>query len=564
MGKKSNSTCRYFILSLLFSINYFCVGQVNTSEWRSLGLTREMEADAKKKADAIGNAIEKALYEQRLKQVARQNADYTRNAAMSVGESALAATKAMSQNLNNIQAEDYMNSFVIPEDERPYIKDPINYMERYNAGSINPESLFGEGASPGVSRILANYDLETVKQELIPDLRTRLLEDFEELSKVNSGSDRAIALEKDIWLCEQDLRDFEDAVKSVDESNHLKKNMPMQVFTHEKGTLLYSKEVVEDVLDPMTEGEFLSYCQTVNSNVKKLYSGYSDYYMAESCEVIDGKFVTRIFFTNLPPASQGSIKDVKDRGVSPNLISRTDNTDYIGEIEEKIKAKKIELIRKLWTIQSYEQYQASLDRDLTSNNVYALNNMAEVVKKEVHLDLEKMIPSIVPKGVIKQMENVEEVVNQNIDGFIDSGVQSYYDDFGVQAKSYDNDKLNTVDYAIRQYNSINTSYEYAKKIVKAYGVIDNDFQKWFENSMADLDKLFGHVPSKVKGAVGKYMFFLKNRYELGSTIGLVGANISIYSMKNENQRLLKQKQEEAQSLREDIKQLEILRNRLSE
>lgn len=544
------------IVNLLLFVGFICSAQVSSSEWRSLGLTSEMAVGAK------GNAVEKALKEgmrkEQLKQQAQANAERAYDATVAAGVSAIAAANIMNNDLNYMQVEEFMDRTHVTVDNRPSITDPVNLRDRYDSDSrtsVISESLWGRNASPGIAHILMQYDIETIKQDLIPSLRQRLLENYETLRKAVPGSEEAISLEKDIWVSEEDLRDFEDAVNASDRSSSWGQSMPPLEFEHEKGTVVYSREVAEDSLVPMSENEFLSYCQSAADGVEKMYSNYSDYYMAQSSEIVDGKLITRIFFTNIQPTGRPSVSSVQDGSDVP-LYSEAEKAKLLNDIDEELASKKYELVKKLRTIEAYEQYQASLEKDITSNNVYILDNLAQVVKKEVHISFSKVVPVTAPMGVEKIIEPVEKAVNDKIAGYIDAGAQRPYDDFDVKPNQSSTKKLAALDAAEQGYEDMNRAFNYVKKFVNAAGNVDKDIPKEFEKAIKALDKSLGYVPSKVKGAVGKYMFFIKNRYEIGSSIGLGAADITIYSMKNENREFLRQKKEEAQQLRDDIKRLQ--------
>ena len=541
-------------LSLLFAPSLLAQRYDPERAYRNskAGLSKSAERNIERK-------VQEAMAEAARKAKAEEVGKATATAVMETGHDVISEAQRNSVSLASVKEQSFYGDDYVSQDYSPEERERLDvrslFDEAVTTFDYNTSSLT-DGYDAVLDQLLNQFGIDSLKT-MISVLRSRQLDDYEELSTVLPGSERAIELEKDIWACEQDLQRYEDAVRAGDTNRAWVKDMPPFETFHEKGTLFFSREVVEDVLDPMSEEEFLSYCQSANDDIHKRYSGYSDYYMAESCEVVDGKLIARIYFTNIQPIDTAA--DARDEGI-PSMYTEKEKAQYLSELDEKIAAKKLELTKKLWAIDDLEQQDASLSKDMTANNVYVLDNLAQVVKKVIHLDLGSFVPDGAPMGIGELKKQAEDLVNDKIDGWVDAGVQRHYEAKDVPANPYESAKLAGVDNAIQGYNDVNKAYDYFKKFTKAAGIFDKDIPKQFEDSIKALDKSLGHVPSKVKGAVGKYMFFITNRYELGSAIGLVGANIAIYNMKNENRKSLEKQNAEAQQLREDINRLQERRN----
>lgn len=317
---------------------------------------------------------------------------------------------------------------------------------------------------------------------------------------------------------------------------------PPAEYKHEKGTMFYAEGMVQDILSkPMSESEFLAYCNHALDYVKQRYPNYSDMYVASSCEMTGNGIDFRFFVSPVP---------------SPQTLFEQQKARSLKEVDEQIAAKKLALSKKLWTLDTYQQIQASLDKNVIENNIHALDHLSQVSKKEVKVSLGSFILKDAPFGIGKVVKRAEDVINGKIGEFIDEGMTVTHEIWDVQTKPDEPEKLAKVDQAVDGYNDVNKIYKNAEKLAKAAGTIDKSIPKEFENGMKALDKSLGNVPSKLTGAIGKYMFFITNRYDLGSAIGLSVANISIYGMKKENQKFIEQMEAEAQQLREEIKELE--------
>lgn len=541
-----------FAIAITFISNVISFAQVSDREWRSYGSTND--DDVQRKVDGLSNAISKAIREHELKQSAKTNAAYIKDAAMLSGESAMSTIFALNQELNYIKPEEFMDKRYVNTDYQPHIIEHIDLHSRYeneNGTSFLSESILRNN-SENIHHILSNYDLETIQHELIPIMRQELDYMYHALENATPGSTDAIILEREIGTSERDLRSLEDAVKAGSDRSWLQ-NMPPKEFKHNNGFAFYSREVVEDILDPMEEGEFLEYCLTKNKDIKEKYTGYSDYYMAESCEVVDGKLVSRIFFTNIRP--EDNVKQTDNVEVS-RIITDGDyerqlHMSSINQLDEEIRKEEIELAKKEKSLDILAQTLDSLEKQSTSNLIHALDDLTQIVKNTLEVDL-NMLNKIIPGGRLLEniYEPVENKINDMKDDFLDEGMEYWRQKYDVKKQPHEYSQDGTMDKVIKGYENVNEVYKSAKKILPT--------------EISKLDKVLRNVPSQVSNAIARNMFFITNRKELGSAAGLAGANITIYGIKNEYRQQLENKKNEVEHKREKVKRLKELRQRMGE